>query len=73
MRALLARPQKDWTHSTVLEAACAFDERAPEHPAMNKERFFRALFKGGLQAALYVSDTASKARIADVSGGENGV
>ncbi|MGP1458502.1 MAG: ATP-grasp domain-containing protein [Treponema sp.] len=71
--ALLTRPQKDWTHSTALEAARAFDEREPEHPAMNKERFWSALFKGGVQAALYVSDTASKARTADVSGSESGV
>ncbi|MGP1458504.1 MAG: hypothetical protein ACTTKL_04265 [Treponema sp.] len=73
LRALLARPQKDWTHFTALEAARAFDEREPEHPAMNKERFWSALFKGGVQAALYVSDTASKARTVDAFVGESGV
>ena len=60
LRALLERPQKDWTHSTALAAAHAFDALVPNHPAIGKERFWRALFKGGLQAAVYVSDTEAK-------------
>ena len=59
LRALLKRPQKDWTHLTALDAARKFDEKVPNHPAISKERFWRALFKGGFQAAVYVSDTES--------------
>lgn len=59
LRALLKRPQKDWTHLTALDAARKFDEKVPNHPAISKERFWRALFKGGFQAAVYISDTES--------------
>ena len=57
LRALLERSQKDWSHSTALDVARRFDEKMPNHPAIKKERFWRALFKGGFQAAVYVSDT----------------
>lgn len=57
LRSLLERSQKDWSHSTALDVARRFDEKMPNHPAIKKERFWRALFKGGFQAAVYVSDT----------------
>lgn len=54
---LLSSPQKDWNYLTALETAARFDLLVPVHKALNKSRFWRALLKGGLQAAIYVSDS----------------
>lgn len=57
---LLREPSRDWTYSTALAAAERFDAEYKNHPALPKERFWRALFRGGFQAAAYVADSALK-------------
>ena len=56
---LLDTPQKDWNYLTALETARRFDLYMPNHPKMDKKRFWKALLKGGLQAAIYVSDSSA--------------
>lgn len=54
---VLKSSKKDWSYMTAYEVASRFDLLMPEHPAMEKNRFWSALLKGGLQAAIYVSDS----------------
>ena len=56
---LLDTPQKDWNYLTALETCRRFDLYMPNHPELPKARFWKALFKGGLQAAIYVSDSCA--------------
>ena len=48
---------KDWNYNTILQTAQKFDILRPKHPALNQERFWKAVMRGGIQAAVYVSDT----------------
>ncbi len=57
---LLNRPDRDWTYATARAVAERFDAEYKNHPALPKERFWRALFRGGLQAAVYVADSAAE-------------
>ena len=54
---LLKSSKSDWSYMNAYEAACRFDLLMPCHPIMEKKRFWSALLKGGLQAAIYVSDS----------------
>ena len=49
--------KKDWNYNTILMTAEKFDILRPKHPALNSERFWKAVMRGGIQAAVYVSDT----------------
>ena len=57
LEALLSRPQKDWNYLTAMETAVRFDLLVPVHRPLDKKRFWNALLRGGLQAAIYVSDS----------------
>ena len=37
-----------------------FDILRPKHPALNSELFWKAVMRGGIQAAVYVSDTIER-------------
>lgn len=54
---LLKYSEKDWTHRNALEVAEAFDAICSDHKKMERGRFWKALFRGGLQAAIYISDS----------------
>ncbi len=54
---LLKSTKSDWSYMNAYEAAHRFDLLMPCHPIMEKKRFWSALLKGGLQAAIYVSDS----------------
>ncbi|MDE5899604.1 MAG: ATP-grasp domain-containing protein [Treponemataceae bacterium] len=58
--ALLDAGGRDWSYMTAREAAELFDRMFPRHPPMDRRRFWSALFRGGLQAAVYVSDSSSE-------------
>ena len=50
----------DWNFNTIQAAAEKFDILRPKHPELDAVRFWSALMRGGIQAAVYVSDTAEK-------------
>ncbi len=52
--------KKDWNYNTILMTAEKFDTLRPKHPELNPEVFWKALMRGGIQAAVYVSDTREK-------------
>jgi hypothetical protein len=50
----------DWNYNTIKTTVEKFDILRPKHPALDAKRFWTALLRGGIQAAVYVSDTAEK-------------
>ena len=52
--------KKDWNYNTIKTTAQKFDILRPKHPALNSERFWKAVMRGGIQAAVYVSDTIER-------------
>lgn len=51
---------KDWNYNTIQSTAEKFDILRTKHPALNQEKFWKAVMRGGIQAAVYVSDTIEK-------------
>lgn len=49
--------RKDWNYNTILDTAKKFDILRPNHPELDKKRFWSALCRGGIQAAVYVCDS----------------
>ena len=47
----------DWNYNTITQTAEKFDILRPKHPAIDARKFWRAVIRGGLQAAVYVSDS----------------
>lgn len=56
---LLSLKDRDWNYLTALDSARRFDLFLPDHPDLDKKRFWNAFFKGGLQAAIYVSESSA--------------
>ncbi len=54
------KDKKDWNYNTIIQTVEKFDILRPKHPCLNQERFWKALMRGGIQAAVYVSDTTLK-------------
>ncbi len=54
------KDKKDWNYNTITQTVEKFDILRPKHPCLNQERFWKALMRGGIQAAVYVSDTTLK-------------
>lgn len=54
---IISKPEKDWNYLTALETACRFDLLLPVHSEMNRKKFWSALLKGGIQGAIYISDS----------------
>lgn len=50
----------DWNYNTIKTTAQKFDILRPKHPELDAKRFWSALTRGGIQAAVYVSDTTEK-------------
>ncbi|MCK9168907.1 MAG: ATP-grasp domain-containing protein [Treponema sp.] len=53
---------EDWNYRTLRQTCALFDALCPDHPALDARSFWNAVVRGGIQGALYVSDTASGAR-----------
>ena len=51
---------RDWNFNTIAQTAEKFDILRPKHPELDAKRFWTALVRGGIQAAVYVSDTVEK-------------
>ena len=50
----------DWNFNTITETARKFDILRPKHPQLDSKRFWSAVVRGGIQAAVYISDTEEK-------------
>ena len=50
----------DWNFNTIAATAQKFDVLRPKHPELDAKRFWSAVVRGGIQAAVYVSDTVEK-------------
>ncbi len=47
----------DWNFNTISDTLRKFDILRAKHPALDKKEFFKALMRGGIQGAVYYSDT----------------
>lgn len=47
----------DWNFNTILTTAKKFDELRPVHPQLDAKKFWKAVMRGGIQAAVYISDS----------------
>ncbi len=47
----------DWNFNTITQTLNKFDILRAKHPELNKKDFFKALMRGGIQGAVYYSDT----------------
>ena len=59
LKKLLELPEKDWNFLNALQTAERFDSICPGHPALDRRAFWKSLFRGGLQGAIYISDSCS--------------
>ena len=50
----------DWNYNTIKTTAEKFDLLRPKHAQLDYVRFWTAVLRGGIQAAVYISDTAEK-------------
>ena len=50
---------KDWNFNTIKQTAQKFDILRKNHPEFDLKTFWKAVLKGGLQAAVYFSDTVN--------------
>lgn len=48
--------EKDWNYLTILETVKRFDEICEKHGRLENDKIWKAIFRGGIQAAVYVSD-----------------
>lgn len=48
---------KDWNYNTLEDTARKFDILRPKHPQLNAAGFWSAVMRGGIQGAVYYSDT----------------
>jgi len=48
---------QDWNFNTIEDTARKFDLLRPNHPQLEAKAFWSALLRGGLQGAVYYSDT----------------
>ena len=47
----------DWNYNTISQTAKKFDILRKNHPELDAKKFWNALMRGGLQAAVYFSDS----------------
>ena len=48
----------DWNFNTIATTAKKFDELRSSHPVLDAKKFWTAVVRGGIQAAVYISDSA---------------
>lgn len=49
---------RDWNYRSIQQTLRMFDELCPTHKAMDAEKFWKYLLRGGIQAILYYADSA---------------
>lgn len=57
---LLEENQMDWNYLTIKQTLKRFDKICKIHPVISQKQFWLSVFKGGLQAAVYISDSSFK-------------
>ena len=50
---------QDWNYNTIAQTVSKFDILRPKHPKLNSKEFWCALMRGGIQGAVYYSDTVA--------------
>ena len=50
----------DWNYNTIEQTVRKFDILRPKHPELNSKDFWCALMRGGIQGAVYYSDTLAE-------------
>ena len=50
----------DWNYNTILQTAQKFDILRKNHPELEAKRFWKCVLRGGIQAAVYYSDSVGK-------------
>lgn len=50
---------KDWSFNTIEQIAKKFDILRVKHPELDAKKFWSSVIRGGLQAAVYISDSQS--------------
>lgn len=48
---------KDWNYNTILQTARKFDSLRSRHPKLDAKKFWLAVMRGGIQAAVFISDS----------------
>lgn len=48
---------EDWNYNTIRDTARKFDILRPMHPELDAKIFWKAVMRGGIQAAVYISDS----------------
>jgi len=48
---------RDWNYNTLIQTAEKFDILRPKHKTLDSKLFWKALVRGGIQAAVYISDS----------------
>ena len=49
--------KKDWNYNTILDTARKFDLLRAKHKALDGKKFWNAVTRGGIQAAVYIADS----------------
>ena len=49
--------KKDWNFNTIADTCNKFDILRRKHPKIDAKTFWKAVVRGGIQAAVYISDT----------------
>lgn len=52
--------KQDWNFNTIEQTALKFDKLRAFHPELDAKKFWQAVMRGGIQAAVYISDSISK-------------
>lgn len=60
IKEFLELPEKNWNYRTAKEEAELFNRLNKTHKKIERKTFWNALFKGGIQAALYVVDSVQE-------------
>lgn len=47
----------DWNYNTISDTARKFDILRPHHKCLDANKFWRAVLRGGIQAAVYINDS----------------
>lgn len=50
----------DWNYNTIEKTAEKFDVLRPRHPELDAKTFWKCVLRGGIQAAVYYSDSQEK-------------
>ena len=49
--------KRDWNYNTIEATAKKFDILRKNHPQLDARKFWNAVMRGGIQAAVYISDS----------------